>query len=856
MAIQKISNAVIADDAVDADNIATGAITVADIPDGEITTAKIGDDQITNAKIAPDAVTSTEIANGSVTYDQIASGTIITSKIADGQITSAKMASNITLNASDYILDGISTNITDTAVDIFIYDTSKDSDGGEWRNRTQDTSWYNETLNTSTRGSRREFPAVAVIVAETSKITIYDGDDPAMPMWMVFNPNGIIDWATSQQNRLAISAMNGSMVNVGHDGGNIFKFIEDFVDIIYSSDNYPIVSSRTIEGRNDPSSYYTNANNAKRVYEVLTYSMYDVDMTVLPNAPIDPATGLPTPTIAVATANGISVIENDGTVTSSASNSSYPIYEVNLLSTGEMYHRQGEGSNEGVNYNNPYSRISGVDLGTYANSTTFWYANDGIGNSSNILGYNTVAPNCIVATEKSTFHVGDAQGLSNIYVNSSSVNDGMVNWITNDYATGWMPGDIKLAVLADTDDTNLTDTNLLPNGTFSNGLTGWTLAGTTTPTISSSGGQFGGPGALLTTGTIDGSISQTLSLSSSTYIINWLITQDNGGDFTLYINGNKVMDYMGDGGGSEQNFYIHTGSITSIEIRHRYSGSGIIDSIWIQALKERDRSVNGNHIRSATSGSGIIKTPVETGADLVGYRFSDNNHFVSPYNTDFDFGTNPFSITVWVKMDAVSNQNTTILDRTVGGQANAGRILIYPEYANQLPRIYIEGPTGSSYVTGQTRLDFEEWTFLHFNRRGDGTLEVWVNGLLESKGGISVDSININARAEMRIGANWGGSQWFPGEMALLRISGTVPSEEQIAKMYDDEKQLFQENAQATLHGSSDAVTALAYDNDTELLHVGTSAGRSVFQGLRRVENTTDAVSTAISANNGMVAEQ
>ena len=78
-------------------------------------------------------------------------------------------------------------SIDDTAVDVFVYDTSKDSDGGAWRKRTQGTSWYNETLNTSTRGSRKEFPAVAVIVAESSQVTIYDGDDPDLPMWMVFN---------------------------------------------------------------------------------------------------------------------------------------------------------------------------------------------------------------------------------------------------------------------------------------------------------------------------------------------------------------------------------------------------------------------------------------------------------------------------------------------------------------------------------------------------------------------------------------------------------------------------------------------------------------------------------------------
>jgi hypothetical protein len=66
---------------------------------------------------------------------------------------------------------------------------------------------------------------------------------------------------------------------------------------------------------------------------------------------------------------------------------------------------------------------------------------------------------------------------------------------------------------------------------------------------------------------------------------------------------------------------------------------------------------------------------------------------------------------------------------------------------------------------------------------------------------------------------------------------------------------LFQEGAKATLYGTSDAVTALAYDEDTQLLHVGTSSGRSVFDGLRRVDNTTTAVSATISAANGLVVE-
>tara|TARA_R110000822_G_C15104545_1_gene472268 strand:+ start:152 stop:691 length:540 start_codon:yes stop_codon:yes gene_type:complete len=137
--------------------------------------------------------------------------------------------------------------------------------------------------------------------------------------------------------------------------------------------------------------------------------------------------------------------------------------------------------------------------------------------------------------------------------------------------------------------------------------------------------------------------------------------------------------------------------------------------------------------------------------------------------------------------------------------------------------------------------------------RSGGYLRLYVDSILKDSDTSAVTLTNTSANTWVGERPNmtrpWGGS------ISLLRISATVPTAEQIAKMYRDEKPLFQENAQATLYGTSDAVTALAYDDDTELLHVGTSAGRSVFQGLRRVDNTTDAVGAAISASNGLVAE-
>jgi hypothetical protein len=134
-------------------------------------------------------------------------------------------------------------------------------------------------------------------------------------------------------------------------------------------------------------------------------------------------------------------------------------------------------------------------------------------------------------------------------------------------------------------------------------------------------------------------------------------------------------------------------------------------------------------------------------------------------------------------------------------------------------------------------------------------MRLWTNGSYIGENSHSTLAFDVSGSPErtLKIGrtSNYGGKR-----AALFRISATVPDNDQIHRIYQDEKVLFQENAACTLYGASDAVTALAHDPDTGLLHVGTSAGRSVFKGLRRVANTTQPVTTAISAANGMVIEQ
>ena len=114
--------------------------------------------------------------NGTKKFETTNTGAVVT-----GILTATTFSGNLTGNVTGDLtgnlagissIADISSSISDTAVDVFVYDTRKDSDGGAWRKRTQHTSWYNETLNTATRGSRREFPAVAVLVLEAGKLTI------------------------------------------------------------------------------------------------------------------------------------------------------------------------------------------------------------------------------------------------------------------------------------------------------------------------------------------------------------------------------------------------------------------------------------------------------------------------------------------------------------------------------------------------------------------------------------------------------------------------------------------------------------------------------------------------------------
>jgi hypothetical protein len=240
---------------------------------------------------------------------------------------------------------------------------------------------------------------------------------------------------------------------------------------------------------------------------------------------------------------------------------------------------------------------------------------------------------------------------------------------------------------------------------------------------------------------------------------------------------------------------------------------------------------------------------------LVAYSgFSATNYLEMPYNSDLDFGTGDFCVMGWINKAATANNRVFERAYYTGG-AYSGYSFAAQFVNSDLYFAIKDGNNNESDRVTATNVADAGWVNFAMLRRS-GAIEIWTNGVLRDTLSNAVTAANLdNANAVLWVGARQFGGALTEGSLALLRISATAPTPEQIAKIYNDEKVLFQENAQATLHGASDAVTALAFDDTTQMLHVGTSAGRSVFSGLRRVSNTTTAVGTAISASGGLVVE-
>lgn len=825
---------------VNAGNSAASAATSAS---SATTSASTATTQASNA--------STSASNASTSAANAATSATNAATSATASATSAT-ASAASASAASATLNGVlaaynnTTAITGNAVDVFIYDTSNDSDGGAWRKRTQATSWYNETLNTATRGSRKEFPSVAVIVVEASKVTIYDGDTPDLDMWMVFNAvAGVVPqfWRAGRF-ATSIAALNGILsIGIGTDGGAglaLSFFVADKIGR-YSDGGTNDGELSGVLNRNSTLLSLDTSYSA-----IVNSAVNDVAMTVLPNAPIDSTTGLPIPTIAVATDGGVSVIKDDGNVWDiTNSNATYTsAHGVHINSDGALFFSQGSSSDQwAYGFNELPSADNVMTINTSTGSTKdadyYYYFRTANGDLHPIGAGNNTLYDKVDALSEDT--LGTGAGLSVFKKNLTTPAKGSVAYLTSNYNSGYMTGDIKGAWLADTDTTNVVGTGeLVTNGTFDTDTTGWTL-----------GTDWGYDSANQRVYRI-GTTYHNLRLASySSFVIGvtYVITFEKGGTgpIGMYVAPGTIV-------GVTTGNNTHTFTITNSGYPFFFSSSANawLDNVSVK-LADSDRSVNNKGL--VVNGT-ITKTAVATGAELVGYSgFSSSNYLEQPYNADLDFGTGDFSIMGWVKIPTtVTSQILNRIDVSLTG----GIIDVRTEADGGLR--FLIGNSGYTALTydqcdSGTNISDNTWHFAAFTRTAS-SLSYYDNGTINTVSASTPRNVSsTSAITSVGIRADKNTGTVFNGSLALWRISATAPTAAQIKEIYEAEKPLFQENAKCTLNGASDAVQCLAYDDSTELLHVGTSAGRSTFQGLRRVDETSTNT-TEISAQGGMIIEE
>ena len=362
----------------------------------------------------------------------------------DGPITAPSGEQGTQRNEFEAAIKSVTSATTVGAV--FVYDTRNDSDGGAWRRKARG-SWYYEDLNTATRGGRREFPSVALIVADnvsgSETVAVYDLDDPSMPMWMVFNAGNTTFVSIGAATRNSIFMLNGQLY-VGLSGYGLAEI--DFTNdraFIRNQTSHKIHSSKSIADRNvvsDTRSDYSSNYLAN-------HTVNDVAATIVEGAEIG-ALGLPIPTVAVACGTGgsnggISVIHPNGDV--------YDISEDATCDSPQSVSFDGD-KIVGV-----WNTIGAANRHAYIHSVPF--ADQGADDSPLVdygdlttsadLNYgHTGVANTATATAKNSCAYGSDSGLTLFKNNYSNPAEGAVAYVTSTYNTGYMLGDIRLAALA------------------------------------------------------------------------------------------------------------------------------------------------------------------------------------------------------------------------------------------------------------------------------------------------------------------------------------------------------------------------------------------------------------------------
>lgn len=604
---------------------------------------------------------------------------------------------------------------------------------------------------TGTSGSSEAFRfgaehfAARWAVAFSDRVVLLDGD--GVP-WMVFDGDtpgtagGPHVYAGGSRSVSSL-AWAGSILLVGND--NSAGTGVGLIEINFAADAaYLTQLTKKLKHFHDISGRNSVAANQGYVIEVASSGIVDATIndiaaTILPNAPADPDTGLPVPTIGVATDGGLSFVHDDGTVTSRAeSEANMETVGIEFLGNSGAYaylHEWSAGHDGRVVYV-PADRLRDEAVLAY-NADLYEDWETPVVNLTRASNHvNTLrmlsdrsSPNGTARVYSEEWLGGD-DGITRVWRNPTNPASGMVAYQGPDFATPPMFGDVKGAFLCERGAATLAGANYLDED-----FSGYA----DTAALQAAWVPQNGSGVALNAGAMEVTrvnetcarfnLAQTIP-AGSTVTISWDVTS----------NITSAYAYLGFDGGSERtpqnsNYapvgsYSHTVTLTAprsalvVFLGGTASFTVGLDNIKID-VSTPDRSVNGK--------GAIINGTLTRDAD-GGHTGFSAAVVEQPYNPDLDFGTGPFYTHSRVRI--TGGANNVIVTRTAKG-AGWGAVnhfaLTYRMSANQ-----IEFKTHAGQVVAA--VDPADGEYHDISTVYDGTtLFIYLDGRLVGSGALALD---------------------------------------------------------------------------------------------------------------------
>ncbi|AWJ82683.1 hypothetical protein TSH58p_03605 [Azospirillum sp. TSH58] len=693
---------------------------------------------------------------------------------------------------------------------VHVYDTRLDDrlpDGSRWNEpgRGSHLSYWSEALGTYS-GVKRDVPAVVAISALKEQWYLHDALDldpvTGVPrLWRASNPtgNGLVLCGSSAP-ITSVFARNSYIYFGTGMGLHVVSLTGDWCE------RYDNSGRRRRLGTFAQRNTVIQEGAVFAAAALISTQITGVHAEVLPFAPLDP-TGMPIPTVVVTTPAGASVIHPNGLVVHIPA--AQGLAGVQLRRDGQLWLADAAGHSV---YTGPvpYQTISYTAWASKA------YNRVGGSNEWPLISYGgakRIAGNAFGGNDGGFSH----PGLTFLQEDPGNPSNGMVAFTTITWATGWLPGDIRLAALCDAAAGALTGSvELATNGGFD----------TDTVWSKGAGWAIGGGVATKTSGTA-GSISEPVPFTAGVlYAITFTVAGVSAGSLTPTISGaTQTVGVAVSTNGTYTQYLTAPPSAATVDFYASGSFTGTLDAVSIR-LAVADHSYKG---KGLIPNGTLQRNPVAPGADMVAWSgFTGSNCLLQPYSADLDF-TGDFWVGCWV--NNTSNWNV-LFDRSAASGAhwrcdNIGG-------SPQVPRFWVSDGSYNASVVLPSSLQGLGWVLLMFCRRGT-LLEAWVNGVLVATGSAASVGSLANSAATLTIGNARSLAANANSSIAMFRAGAGAPSPVQFRRMYEDERPLIADGAKCLLGGTSNGITALSRCPLTGRLAAGTGDGVTIFSGLRPV---------------------